>query len=164
MRILLVDDHATLRRGVRRQLEAMLESAVVDEAGDGAAALERLRVERYDLVVTDNDMPGLGGFELLSAVRKDGRLRGVPVLMVTAEARRDEIVRANAEGAIGYLVKPFTRETLEQRLRRSLPRLFEPAEVEAPTGLAAAFESEPEAAARSASASPCASSSASRSE
>lgn len=128
MRVLLVDDYATLRRGVRRQLEAMLEGTVVDEAADGAAALERLRAERYDLVVTDNDMPGLGGFELLSAMRRDERLRRVPVLMVTAEARREEIVRAAAEGAIGYLVKPFTREGLEQRLRKALPRLFASAE------------------------------------
>ena len=99
----------------------------VDEAADGAAALERLRDSEFDFVITDIGMPTMGGFELLAAIKKDERLRHLPVLMVTAEARKDEIVRSAQNGAAGYIVKPFTRTVLEEKLRRIAPRLF-PAE------------------------------------
>ena len=124
MRILVVDDFMTMRRVVRGLLREMgLDD--VDEAGDGAAALERLRAEPADLVITDIEMPTLNGCELLSAIKKDERLRHVPVLMLAAEARKDEIVRCIQAGAAGYLVKPFTRETLEEKLRAALPAAFE---------------------------------------
>ena len=72
---------------------------------------------KFDFVVTDIDMPNLDGFELLSAIKRDAALKHLPVLMVTAEARKDEIVRCTQAGAAGYIVKPFTRETLEEKLR-----------------------------------------------
>ena len=124
MRLLVVDDFRTMRRVLRSLLREMgLDD--VDEAGDGAAALERLRAEPADLVITDIEMPTLNGFELLSAIKKDERLKQVPVLMLAAEARKDDIVRCIQAGAAGYLVKPFTRETLEEKLRIALPAAFE---------------------------------------
>jgi two-component system chemotaxis response regulator CheY len=122
MRILVVDDFATMRRVVRGFLREMgfADSDVV-EAAHGTAALDELRAAPTDLVITDIDMPILGGFALLSAMKKDAALRGVPVLMVAAEARRDEIVACMQAGAAGCMVKPFTRETLEQRLRAAVP-------------------------------------------
>jgi len=124
MRLLVVDDFRTMRRVLRGLLRDMGLDDVA-EAGDGAAALERLRAEPVDLVITDIEMPTLNGFELLSAIKKDERLRHVPVLMLAAEARKDEIVRCIQAGAAGYLVKPFTRETLEEKLRAALPAAFE---------------------------------------
>ena len=133
MRILVVDDFATLRRVVRVQLRELgFES--VQEAGDGAAALDKLRAQPFDFVITDIGMPGLNGFDLLAAIRKEDRWRNLPVLMVTAEARKDEIVRATAEGAAGYIVKPFSKDVLAQRMKRAAPRFFpaEPKEALAP--------------------------------
>jgi len=124
MRLLVVDDFRTMRRVLRGLLRDMGLDDVA-EAGDGAAALERLRAEPVDLVITDIEMPTLNGFELLSAIKKDERLKHVPVLMLAAEARKDEIVRCIQAGAAGYLVKPFTRETLEEKLRAALPAAFE---------------------------------------
>ncbi|MGZ5130436.1 MAG: response regulator [Caldimonas sp.] len=123
MRFLIVDDFSTMRRVTRGLLREMGFEAV-DEAADGAAALERLRDSEFDFVITDIGMPTMNGFELLSAIKKDERLCHLPVLMVTAEARKDEIVRSAQNGAAGYIVKPFTRDILEQKLRRTAPRLF----------------------------------------
>ena len=123
MRLLVVDDFRTMRRVLRGLLRDMSLDDVA-EAGDGAAALERLRAEPVDLVITDIEMPTLNSFELLSAIKKDERLRHVPVLMLAAEARKDEIVRCIQAGAAGYLVKPFTRETLEEKLRAAVPAAF----------------------------------------
>jgi len=125
MRCLVVDDFVTMRRVVRSLLRE-LGFADVDivEAANGAAALERLREETFDVVITDIEMPTLGGFELLSAIRRDPRWRHLPVLMVTAEARKDEIVRCTQAGASAYLVKPFARAVLEDKLRVALPAAF----------------------------------------
>ena len=125
MRVLIVDDFSTMRRVLRGSLREMGIDAV-DEAGDGVAALEKLRGSDFDFVITDIGMPTMNGFELLSAIKKDERLRHLPVLMVTAEAKKDDIVRSTQEGAAGYIVKPFTRAVLEQNLRRAAPRLFAP--------------------------------------
>jgi len=123
MRVLVVDDFRTMRRVLRSLLREMgLDD--VDEAGDGVAALERLRAEPADIVITDIEMPIMNGFELLSAVKKDPQLHHVPVLMLAAEARKDDIVRCIQAGAAGYLVKPFRRETLEEKLRIALPAAF----------------------------------------
>jgi two-component system chemotaxis response regulator CheY len=123
VRILVVDDFLTMRRVVRGLLRQMgLDD--VGEAADGAAALEELRAGSYDVVITDIDMPIMSGFDLLSAVKRDARLRHLPVLMLTAEARREEIVRCTLGGASDYVVKPFSRATLEERLRRAVPALF----------------------------------------
>jgi two-component system chemotaxis response regulator CheY len=125
MRCLVVDDFVTMRRVVRTFLReiGMAENDIA-EAANGASALERLRAEAFDVVVTDIEMPTLGGFELLSAIKRDTRLRHLPVLMVAAEARKDEIVRCTQAGASAYLVKPFTRATLEEKLRLAVPALF----------------------------------------
>jgi chemotaxis protein MotB len=122
MRVLVVDDFLTMRRVVRGFLREMgFDDADVAEAAHGTAALEALRAAPADVVITDIEMPILGGFGLLSAIKKDAALREVPVLMVTAEARKDEIVRCMQAGAAAYLVKPFTRETLEEKLRAAVP-------------------------------------------
>ena len=125
MRCLVVDDFVTMRRVVRSLLRE-LGFADVDivEAANGAAALERLREETFDVVITDIEMPALGGFELLSAIRRDARWRHLPVLMVTAEATKEEIVRCTQAGATAYLVKPFTRAVLEEKLRSAIPSAF----------------------------------------
>jgi two-component system chemotaxis response regulator CheY len=124
MRVLVVDDFVTMRRVVRRLLHE-IGIAEVEEAGEGAAALELLRGgAAVDAVIADIEMPLLGGFGLLSAIKKDAALKHLPVLMVTAEARKDEIVRCVQAGAAAYLVKPFTRETLEEKLRAALPAAF----------------------------------------
>jgi len=123
MRILVVDDFVTMRRVVRGFLREMGFEDVV-EAAHGAAALEQLRAEPADVVITDIEMPILGGFALLSAIKKNAALHDVPVVMVAAEARKDEIVRSVQAGAAAYLVKPFTRETLEEKLRGAIPAAF----------------------------------------
>jgi two-component system, chemotaxis family, chemotaxis protein CheY len=123
MRILVVDDFLTMCRVVRGFLGEMGFDDVV-EAAHGTAALEALRAATVDVVITDIEMPILGGFGLLSAIKKDAALREIPVLMVTAEARKDEIVRCMQAGAAAYLVKPFTRETLEEKLRAAVPAAF----------------------------------------
>jgi len=126
MRVLIVDDFATMRRVERGMLREMGIDAV-DEAGDGVAALEHLRAGEFDLVITDIGTPTMNGLELLSAIKKDERLRRLPVLMVTAEAKKDDIVRCAQGGAAGYIVKPFTGAILGEKLRCAAPRLF-PAE------------------------------------
>ena len=125
MRILVVDDFVTMRRVVRTFLREIgfAEQDIV-EAASGTGALERLRAEAVDVVVTDIEMPTLGGFELLSAIRRDARWRHLPVLMVTAEATKEEIVRCTQAGATAYLVKPFTRAVLEEKLRSAIPSAF----------------------------------------
>jgi two-component system, chemotaxis family, chemotaxis protein CheY len=123
MRCLVVDDFVTMRRVVRGYLREIGIDDVV-EAADGKAALAELRATPCDVVITDIEMPTLGGFELLSAIRRDARWRHLPVLMVTAEARKDEIVRCTQAGATGYLVKPFGRTLLEEKLRAAVPAAF----------------------------------------
>jgi len=125
MKILVVDDFVTMRRVVRGYLREMgFDEADVVEAAHGSAALDALRAAPADVVITDIEMPILGGFGLLSAIKKDAALRETPVLMVAAEARKDEIVRCMQAGAAACLVKPFTRGTLEERLRVVIPAAF----------------------------------------
>ncbi|MFZ4759533.1 MAG: response regulator [Burkholderiaceae bacterium] len=119
MRFLIVDDFSTMRRIVRGLLKEMGHTDC-DEAEDGAVALERLKSGRFDFVVTDINMPNKNGFELLEAIRSDPSLSAVPVLMVTAEARKEDIVKAAQLRASGYIVKPFTRATLEEKLNKIL--------------------------------------------
>ena len=123
MRILVVDDFLTMRRVVRGFLRDMGFEDVV-EAAHGTAALDELRSASVDVVITDIEMPILGGFGLLSAIKKDTLLRDIPVLMVAAEARKEEIVRCMQAGAAACLVKPFSRATLEERLRVVVPAAF----------------------------------------
>jgi two-component system chemotaxis response regulator CheY len=122
LKFLVVDDFSTMRRIVRGLLKEMGHDNV-DEAEDGAIGLEMLKNGRYDFVVSDINMPNMNGFEMLAAAKAEPKLKSVPFLMVTAEARKEDIVRAAQSGAAGYIVKPFTRATLEERLNKILQRM-----------------------------------------
>jgi two-component system chemotaxis response regulator CheY len=115
LRFLVVDDFSTMRRIVRNLLK---ESgyAEADEAEDGVVALQKLRASNFDFVVSDINMPNMNGFQLLAEIKKDDKLKHIPVLMVTAEARKEDIVLAAQQGAAGYIVKPFTKATLEEKV------------------------------------------------
>ena len=115
LRFLIVDDFSTMRRIVRNLLK---ESgfADADEAEDGVVALHKLRSSKFDFIVTDINMPNMNGFQLLAEVKGDEKLKHLPVLMVTAEARKEDIVAAAQGGAAGYIVKPFTKATLEEKI------------------------------------------------
>ena len=115
LRFLVVDDFSTMRRIVRNLLKE-IGFTEVDEAEDGVAALQKLRSSTFDFVVSDINMPNMTGFELLAEIKKDEKLKHLPVLMVTAEARKEDIVLAARQGAAGYIVKPFTKATLEDKL------------------------------------------------
>lgn len=119
LRFLIVDDFSTMRRIVRGLLRE-LGCVHVAEAEDGLAALHLLRTQRFDFVVSDINMPNMNGFELLQAIKADGSLRHLPVLMVTAEARKEDIVLAAKSGAAGYIVKPFSKATLQEKVERIL--------------------------------------------
>jgi two-component system chemotaxis response regulator CheY len=120
-RFLVVDDFSTMRRVMRALLRDIgFERCEVAE--DGSIALEMLKKSKFDFVITDIMMPTMNGFELLAAIKADDNLRYLPVLMVTAEARKDDIVRSMQSGASGYIVKPFTRTTLEERVRKILQK------------------------------------------
>jgi two-component system chemotaxis response regulator CheY len=121
LRFLVVDDFSTMRRIVRNLLKE-LGYQNVEEAEDGVAALARLRNERFDVVISDINMPNMNGIELITAMRAEEALRSMPVLVVSAEARKDDIVRAAQAGATGYVVKPFTKVTLEEKLGKILAR------------------------------------------
>jgi len=117
MKFLVVDDFATMRRIVRNLLKE-LGFVNVDEAEDGVAALQKLRASKFDFVVTDWNMPNMTGIELLRKIRADATLKHLPVLMVTAEARKENIIQAAQAGASGYVVKPFTAATLDEKLKK----------------------------------------------
>ncbi len=122
LRFLIVDDFSTMRRIVRNLLK---ESgyADADEAEDGVIALQKLRNNTFDFVVSDINMPNMNGFQLLGEIKKDEKLKHLPVLVVTAEARKEDIVMAAQQGAAGYIVKPFTKATLEDKVNNILTKL-----------------------------------------
>jgi len=122
LKFLVVDDFSTMRRIVRGLLKEM-GCQHVAEAEDGAKALELLKTEQIDFVVSDINMPVMDGFGLLAAIKADERLRHLPVLMVTAEARKADIVKAAQSGAAGYIVKPFSKATLEDKVQRILNKM-----------------------------------------
>jgi two-component system chemotaxis response regulator CheY len=95
----------------------------IDEAEDGVAALRMLQSQAYDFVVSDINMPNMSGFELLKAIKADDALKHLPVLMVTAEARKEDIVLAAQSGAAGYIVKPFTKATLEEKVLKIFQKI-----------------------------------------
>lgn len=115
LKFLVVDDFSTMRRIVRNLLKE-LGYTNVDEAEDGVAALQKLNGGNFQFVVTDWNMPNMTGIELLKAIRADANLKHLPVLMITAEAKKENIVEAAQSGASGYIVKPFTAATLEEKL------------------------------------------------
>jgi len=118
MKILVVDDFSTMRRIVRNLLKE-LGFANVSEAEDGVDALNKLRSEgNFEFVVSDWNMPNMTGIELLRNIRADAALKHLPVLMVTAEAKRENIIEAAQAGASGYVVKPFTAATLDEKLKK----------------------------------------------
>ena len=116
-RFLIVDDFSTMRR-IMRNLLKELGFMNVEEAGDGVEALAKLRADKFDFVVSDWNMPNMTGIELLQAIRADAGLRHLPVLMVTAEAKKENIIEAAKAGASGYVVKPFTAATLDEKLKK----------------------------------------------
>jgi len=120
-KFLIVDDFATMRRIVRNLLKE-LGHQNADEAEDGEAALKKLRGGGFDFVVSDVNMPNMNGFDLLRAIRADDSLKALPVLMVTAEAKKEDIITAAQAGASGYIVKPFTKATLEEKLTKILKK------------------------------------------
>src|SRR5690625_5087813 len=122
MKILVVDDFPTMRRIIRNLLKD-LGFENVDEAEDGAQALEKLRNSTFDLVVSDWNMPNMDGLELLKHIRADADMSKTPVLMVTAEAKKENIIAAAQAGANGYVVKPFTAATLEEKLNKIFEQL-----------------------------------------
>jgi two-component system chemotaxis response regulator CheY len=117
MKFLVVDDFSTMRRIVRNLLKE-LGFTNVDEAEDGVVALQKLRGDSFDFVVSDWNMPNMTGIDLLKAIRADAALKHLPVLMVTAEAKKENIIEAAQAGASGYVVKPFTAATLDEKLNK----------------------------------------------
>jgi len=117
MKILVVDDFPTMRRIVKNLLKD-LGFENVEEAEDGADGLSKLRSHPFEFVLSDWNMPNMDGLTMLQNIRADQRLAHLPVLMVTAEAKKENIVAAAKAGANGYIVKPFTAATLEEKLQK----------------------------------------------
>lgn len=117
LKFLVVDDFSTMRRIVRNLLKE-LGYTNVDEAEDGVVALQRLKGGNFQFVITDWNMPNMTGIELLRAIRADVTLKHLPVLMITAEAKKENIIEAAQSGASGYIVKPFTAGTLEEKMNK----------------------------------------------
>ena len=122
MKILIVDDFSTMRRIIKNLLRDLGFTNTV-EADDGTTALPILNLGHIDFLVTDWNMPGMTGIELLKAIRADDRFKTLPVLMVTAEAKREQIIEAAQNGVNGYIIKPFTAQTLEEKLGKIFERL-----------------------------------------
>ena len=122
LKFLVVDDFSSMRRIVSGLLKEM-GCNNVEEAEDGAVALQMLKTNRYDFVVSDINMPNMNGFDLLKAVKAEDSLKHIPVLMVTAEARKEDILLAAQSGAAGYVVKPFTKATLEEKVTKIMQKL-----------------------------------------
>ncbi|MGC9456090.1 MAG: chemotaxis response regulator CheY [Halothiobacillaceae bacterium] len=122
MNILVVDDFSTMRRIIKNLLKE-LGFSNIDEADDGSTALPKLKKGEYDFLVTDWNMPGMTGIDLLKAVRADPKLASLPVLMVTAEAKKEQIVMAAQAGVNGYVVKPFNAATLKEKIEKIFERV-----------------------------------------
>lgn len=122
MKFLVVDDFSTMRRIVRNLLKE-LGFTNVEEAEDGVIALQKLKATEFDFVVTDWNMPNMTGIELLRAIRAEASLKTLPVLMITAEAKKENIIEAAQAGASGYIVKPFTAGTLGEKLTKIFEKM-----------------------------------------
>jgi len=122
MKILIVDDFSTMRRIIKNLLRD-LGFSNTQEADDGTTALPMLQSGDFEFLVTDWNMPGMAGIDLLKKVRADGELSQLPVLMVTAESKRDQIVEAAQAGVNGYIVKPFTAQTLKEKIDKIWERI-----------------------------------------
>ena len=119
LKVLVVDDFATMRRIITGFLKE-LGFSNIQEADDGKTALPMLQANKFDLLISDWNMPGMNGLDLLKAVRADAKLAKLPVLLVTAEAKKDQIVEAAKAAVKGYVVKPFTATTLLEKLEKVL--------------------------------------------
>lgn len=117
MDILIVDDFATMRRILRNVLK-QIGFTSIKEADDGKSALKELKKKKFDLVLCDWNMPEMSGIDLLKAIRADDELKDMPFVMVTAEAQRDNILEAVKAGANNYIVKPFTADTIGEKLKK----------------------------------------------
>lgn len=122
MKFLVVDDFSTMRRIVRNLLKELGYSNV-EEAEDGAIALNKLKGGDFEFVVSDWNMPNMDGLTMLQNIRADSNLKHLPVLMVTAEAKKENIIAAAGAGANGYIVKPFTAATLDEKLTKIFEKL-----------------------------------------
>ncbi len=122
LKFLVVDDFSTMRRIVRNLLKE-LGYTNVDEAEDGAIALQKLNSASFDFVVTDWNMPNMDGLTLLQTIRRTPQLKHLPVLMITAEAKKENIIAAAQAGASGYVVKPFTAVTLAEKLQKIFEKM-----------------------------------------
>ena len=122
MKILIVDDFSTMRRIIKNLLRD-LGFTNTQEADDGLTALPMLKTGGFDFLVTDWNMPGMTGIDLLKQVRADDQLSGMPILMVTAEAKRDQIVEAAQAGVNGYVIKPFTAAVLKEKIEKIFERV-----------------------------------------
>lgn len=122
MKIIVVDDFSTMRRIIKNLLKD-LGFTNVQEADDGNTALPMLQQGDFDFVITDWNMPGMQGIDLLRAIRADEKLKHLPVLMVTAEAKKEQIIAAAQAGVNGYVIKPFTAGTLKEKLTKIFERL-----------------------------------------
>lgn len=122
MKILIVDDFSTMRRIIKNLLKD-LGFTNTHEADDGSTALPMLKTSDFDFLITDWNMPGMTGIDLLRAVRSDDALSHMPVLMVTAEAKREQIVAAAQAGVNGYVVKPFTAQALKEKIEKIFERV-----------------------------------------
>jgi len=121
MKILIVDDFSTMRRIIKNLLRDLGYENTY-EADNGNTALPLLKNDKYDFLITDWNMPGMSGIELLKIIRADEKLKRLPVLMVTAEAKRDQIIEAAQSGVSGYVVKPFTGAALKDKIDKIFDR------------------------------------------
>ncbi len=117
MKVLIVDDFATMRRILRNILK-QIGFTNIAEADDGSSALKELKKKKYDLILSDWNMPEMPGIDLLNAIRADDELKGIPFVMITAEAQKDNIIGAVKAGVNSYVVKPFTAETISEKLKK----------------------------------------------
>jgi two-component system chemotaxis response regulator CheY len=117
MKVLIVDDFATMRRILRNILK-QIGFTDINEADDGSTALKELKKEKYDLILCDWNMPEMPGIDLINAIRADDELKGIPFVMITAEAQKDNIIGAVKAGVNSYIVKPFTAETIGEKLKK----------------------------------------------
>lgn len=122
LKFLVVDDFSTMRRIVRNLLKE-LGFTNVDEAEDGMVALQKLKAGSFDFIVSDWNMPNMDGLTLLQTVRADPALKHLPVLMITAEAKKENIIAAAQAGASGYIVKPFTAATLSEKMEKIFEKM-----------------------------------------
>ncbi len=122
IKFLVVDDFSTMRRIVRNLLKE-LGFVTVEEAEDGAVAWQKIQSTAFDFIITDWNMPNMDGLTLLQTIRGDANYKTLPVLMITAEAKKENIIAAAQAGASGYIVKPFTAATLNEKLAKIFEKL-----------------------------------------